>query len=247
MKRLNKEGNHVGPAIREDIIKDILDGERIKKRNSSDSYLIAKQLIMDSILTPTNENILTVAQDIDAGKYSDLGKSKDNWDKWVDRTHDIFRDKKILLANKGENKMKRLKRKADAIMLDSSIAINAQDALAKIQAMNGKLTNENLLSDTGANRSAICGYVDDTGEYVLEVYSYKDDLNAVVVAKINNGVLDTNYDIQVKNGTRTDVKNTILSNGYTLQNGVKLTFGKKYTSVPPKEEEQEVAVDTTTK
>jgi hypothetical protein len=243
MNRLIKLNNHVGPFIREDVIKDILDGERTKKRNSSDSYLIAKQLIMDSVLTPTNENILRVAQDIDGGKYSDLGKSKDNWDNWIIRTQDIFKENKILLANKGEMIMKRLIRKADAIMLDTNIALNAQDVLGKVQAANGKLTIENLLSDTGANRSAICGYVDDTGEYVMEIYSYKDDLNAVVAAKINNGVVDTNYDIQIKNGTRTDVKNTILANGYNLSNGIKLTFNNKYTGVPKKEENQEVAVD----
>jgi hypothetical protein len=239
MSRLIKLNNHVGPFIREDIVKDILDGERTKKRNSSDSYLTAKQLIMDSVLTPTNENILRVAQDIDGGKYSDLGKSKDNWENWVNRTQDIFKENKILLASKGEMKMKRLIRKADAIMLDTNIALNAQDVLGKVQAVNGKLTTENLLSDTGANRSAICGYVDDTGEYVMEIYSFKDDLNAVVAAKINNGVADTNYDIQVKNGTRTDVKNTILANGYNLSNGIKLTFNNKYTSVPVKEEETE--------
>lgn len=239
MSRLIKLNNHVGPFIREDIVKDILDGERTKKRNSSDSYLIAKQLIMDSVLTPTNENILRVAQDIDGGKYSDLGKSKDNWESWVNRTQDIFKENKILLASKGELKMKRLIRKADAIMLDTNIALNAQDVLGKVQAVNGKLTTENLLSDTGANRSAICGYVDDTGEYVMEIYSFKDDLNAVVAAKINNGVADTNYDIQIKNGTRTDVKNAILANGYNLSNGIKLTFNNKYTSVPAKEEETE--------
>jgi hypothetical protein len=237
MKRLIKLNNHVGILVREDIIKDILDGDRTKRRNSSDSYLIAKQLVMDSVLTPSNENIIAISQDIDSGKYSDLGKSKENWDAWVNRTQDIFREKKILLANKGEKKMKRLIKKSDAKNLMDGLSLNAIEVMNQIQNLDKRLSIENILSDTNAQRNAIIGYVDDLGDYVLEIYSYKNEFNAIVVAKLENGVPTTNYDIQIKEGSRIDIKNNILSNGYTLSTGEKLTFNNKNTTIPEKTEE----------
>ena len=52
--------NHVGPLSHECVEKDIKDQTRIKGRQSSDSYLIAKQICCDSVLAVTNENILKV-------------------------------------------------------------------------------------------------------------------------------------------------------------------------------------------
>lgn len=100
MKRLIKRNNHVGPVVREDVLQNVLDSERTMRRNSSDSYLIARQLVMDTTLTPTNENMILIMNDIDSGKYSDLGKSKDNWDKWLIRTEELFREKKIIISKK---------------------------------------------------------------------------------------------------------------------------------------------------
>ena len=43
---------------------------------------------------------------------------------------------------------------------------------------------------------------------------------------------------QIKKGIRTEIKNNILTNGFTLQNGIKLTFGNQYTTIEQNEEEQ---------
>lgn len=234
MKRLKKISNHVSPFMHEQVKKDVLDNDRTLRRSSSDSYLIARQLVMDTTLIPTNENMLLLAQMIDEGKFSDLGKSKDNWDRWVSRTKQIFK-----IANKGEMIMKRLIRKADAIMLDANLALNAQDVLSKIKAQDARLNEDTLMGDTAAGKNAIFGYVDDTGNYVLEVYSFsKDDYqtNAVVVSQLANGVPSTSYDISIKqNSDRTQLRNEILSSGYTMNNGTKLTFSNQYTSLPPEE------------
>ena len=234
MKRLKKISNHVSPFMHEQVKKDVLDNDRTLRRSSSDSYLIARQLVMDTTLIPTNENMLLLAQMIDEGKFSDLGKSKDNWDRWVSRTKQIFK-----IANKGEMIMKRLIRKADAIMLDANLALNAQDVLSKIKAQDARLNEDTLMGDTAAGKNAIFGYVDDTGNYVLEVYSFsKDDYqtNAVVVSQLIDGVPSTSYDISIKqNSDRTQLRNEILSSGYTMNNGTKLTFSNQYTSLPPEE------------
>ncbi len=231
MNRLKKIGNHVSQFVHEEVEKDVIDNERTLRRNSSDSYLIARQLTMDTTLSPTNENMLLLMKYIDGGKFSDLGKSKDNWDKWVSRTREIFK-----VAKKGKMKMKRLIRKADAISLDANLALDAQDVLSKLQSENGKFSMDNLLPDTAANRNSIWGLVDDTGNYVLEIYSFKDDLNAIVVAPIVDGVVNTNYDIGTKVGTRSSVKNDIVASGYNMSNGTKLTFANQYTSIPEPEE-----------
>ena len=238
MNRLKKISNHVSPFMHEQVKKDVIDKERTLRRSSSDSYLIAKQLVMDTTLVPTNENLLLLTQMIDKGKFSDLGKSKDNWDRWVSRTKELFK-----VANKGDMKMKRLIRKADAIALDPNLALNAQDVLSKIQALDARLNQDTLMSDTAANRSAVYGFIDDSGQYVLEIYSFNDGSNnhsnAVVVAPIVNGVPSTNYDINIKSGpTRQDVKNDIISSGYSMSNGTKLLFTNQYTTLPPEENEE---------
>lgn len=100
MKRLIKKiSNHVSPQMHEEVIEDVIDGERTMRRVSSDSYLIAKELIMECEITPTNENILFVMNNIDSARYSDIGKYKDNKDQWKERTRELFKKNKILLAN----------------------------------------------------------------------------------------------------------------------------------------------------
>lgn len=100
MKRLIKKiSNHVSPEMHEEVIQDVIDGERTIRRTSSDSYLIAKELIMECEITPTNQNILSVMHYIDSAKYSDIGKYKDNKEQWKDRTRELFRIDNILLSD----------------------------------------------------------------------------------------------------------------------------------------------------
>lgn len=101
MKRLlRKISNHVSPDMHEEVNKDVKDNDRTKRRNSSDSYLIAKELAMECIITPTNENILSIMKDIDSAKYSDIGPYKENKEEWKKRTIEIFQERKILLARR---------------------------------------------------------------------------------------------------------------------------------------------------
>lgn len=95
--------NHVSTTMHEDVNKHILKNDRSKKRNSSDSYLIAKELVMECVLAPTNENILSIMKDIDSAKYSDIGPYKENKKEWKERTLEIFKQRKVLIANKNYN------------------------------------------------------------------------------------------------------------------------------------------------
>ena len=225
MKRLIKENNHVGPIVREDVEKDILNGERTLKRNSSDSYLIARQLIMDSTISPTNENMLIITNNIDSGKYSDLGNSSDNWDKWLERTQEIFKNNKILLAN-------RLIKKSDAVRLNNTF-IDAQSAINSIQIQDARLTPDRLSKDTSCNKCAVWGAIDDTGNYVVEIYSYNVNgkkINVSVVAKIIDGVVDNSvYEIKTtERESISDLKQRIITDGVTFAADPKLKFTKEY-------------------
>ena len=96
MKRLIKKSNHVGPLSHEDVEKDVIDIKRTKIRDGQDDFLMAKQLVCDSVLTPTNENFLFVRQMINEGKFSDLGKFNDDYENWITRCQDLAKEKGIL-------------------------------------------------------------------------------------------------------------------------------------------------------
>ncbi len=96
MTRLRKKANHVGPKAHEDVTLDVIDGQRTRRRNSSDSFLTARKLVADLPITPTFENILLITEAIDGGEYSDIGSAKDNYAEWKNRTIEIMRKKGVL-------------------------------------------------------------------------------------------------------------------------------------------------------
>ena len=96
MTRLRKKANHVGPKAHEDVTLDVIDGQRTRRRNSSDSFLTARKLVADLPITPTFENILLITEAIDGGVYSDIGSAKDNYAEWKNRTIEIMRKKGVL-------------------------------------------------------------------------------------------------------------------------------------------------------
>ena len=96
MRRLIKKSNHVGPLSHDDVNKCVDDVTRSKIRNGQDDYLMAKQLVCDSILTPSNENFLFIRQMINEGKFSDLGKFDDDYENWITRCQDLAKEKGIL-------------------------------------------------------------------------------------------------------------------------------------------------------
>lgn len=56
-------------------------------------FVIAKRIIADLPLVPTNDLTYKLVDDMMEGKYADLGpidQADDNWDKWLDRTKQIL-------------------------------------------------------------------------------------------------------------------------------------------------------------
>lgn len=96
VKRLIRKSNHVGPLSHDDVDKCVDDVTRSKVRDGQDDYLMAKQLVCDSVLGPTNENFLFMRQMINEGKFSDLGKFNDDYDNWVLRAEELARKNGIL-------------------------------------------------------------------------------------------------------------------------------------------------------
>ena len=96
MKRLIRKSNHVGPLSHNDVDKCVNDTTRSKVRDGQDDYLMAKQLVCDSVLGPTNENFLFMRQMINEGKFSDLGKFNDDYDNWILRAEELARKNGIL-------------------------------------------------------------------------------------------------------------------------------------------------------
>src|SRR3712207_2120132 len=98
MRRLRKLNNHVSRDMHEYVEKSILDKEKNKRLQSSDSYLLAKKIIGSLPIAHTNEHLLKVMLYIDSGKYKDLGSNKDNFDKWLQRTKELLIADKVLLC-----------------------------------------------------------------------------------------------------------------------------------------------------
>jgi len=69
------------------------------QRNASPNYLLAKQLVLDTTLTPSNSNILLINNYLNDGLYDDLGNRESNYDKYITRTNEIFRKNKIKLSS----------------------------------------------------------------------------------------------------------------------------------------------------
>lgn len=126
--------------------------------------------------------------------------------------------------------MKRLIKLNDAKILDPSVQLDANEVLNKVEQYDSNLTPDTLLADVNAGSSAIYGLVSDDSRYVVELYSYRGDISAIAYCELENGVPNTgSLGIITKRGVRSEIKNDIISEGLTLNNGEKITFNKQLT------------------
>lgn len=111
MSRLKKIANHVSPKMHEEVNQHITaepSGIRTKEQQMSDTLLLAKQLIADLPLVPTNDLTYELAQEIEIGQFDDISSielAHDKWDEWMQRTVEILRGKKILVASRLKKKI----------------------------------------------------------------------------------------------------------------------------------------------
>lgn len=129
MKRLKRAANHVGPLGHECVEKDVVDNERIRRRQCSDSYLIAREIIVDSVIAITNENIIKIDRLINDGEFSDLGNYEDHKQEWINRAEDIYREKGIMIkkANNAYSMAQKLALKVPLVPMRELVQDIAQD------------------------------------------------------------------------------------------------------------------------
>lgn len=99
MTGITKVANHVSKQIHEEVNGIIKDRNATLKTQSNSAFLIAKQLIDELPLVPTNDRVYDLTQDIMLGSFSDISdvsEAKKYWNKWVERTKEILHGKGII-------------------------------------------------------------------------------------------------------------------------------------------------------
>lgn len=100
MKRLLKKASDDGSSFSKRLHKEIElrtingDNNRSKYEQANMTFVVAKRLIADLPLTPTNDLIYSIVDDIQVGLYDDLGTVNtcdNNWDQWLKRTIEILK------------------------------------------------------------------------------------------------------------------------------------------------------------
>ena len=101
MKRLLKRsassdnGSNFSKRLHREIELRTIDGDnnRSKYEQASMIFVVAKRLIADLPLVPTNDLVYSIVDDIQVGLYDDLGNvdnCESNWDQWLQRTVEIL-------------------------------------------------------------------------------------------------------------------------------------------------------------
>ena len=101
MKRLNPQlkkiahDNNFSRRLYKEIELRTINGDnnRSKYEQANMTFVIAKRLIADLPLTPTNDLIYSIVDDIQVGLYDDLGTVNTcdkNWNEWLNRTVEIL-------------------------------------------------------------------------------------------------------------------------------------------------------------
>ncbi|MFW6015678.1 MAG: hypothetical protein ACOCRK_04515 [bacterium] len=103
MSRLKKVANNVSPSMHKEVEKFVPGGDnnRSKEIGSRMEFIIAKRLLAELPIVPTNDRVYDLVQDILIGLFDDISsiddaESKDNWQAWIDRTREILKSKGIL-------------------------------------------------------------------------------------------------------------------------------------------------------
>jgi len=107
--RTKKVANHVSPKMHQEVNKYVTDPTQTHSQviKASETHLLARRLLQDLPIVPTSERIFELAQEIEIGLFDDLGSIEEaeaNWDAWKERTKEILKAQKILIAAvKGED------------------------------------------------------------------------------------------------------------------------------------------------
>ncbi len=87
-------------VVYKNIGKFVSDGNNNLSRevHSKIDYMIARRLLAEIAIVPTNERLYDLIQDISIGLFDDISpleNAEENWDEWVERTKEILYAKGI--------------------------------------------------------------------------------------------------------------------------------------------------------
>lgn len=99
--RLKRVANNVSPWMHEQVEKQMTNakGDTTKKNQSKYEFVIAKRLLMELPIVPTNERVYQLVQDIYIGLFDDISpieEAERHWDMWKKRTMEILENTGIL-------------------------------------------------------------------------------------------------------------------------------------------------------
>lgn len=131
-----KKANHVSPQMHKEVDQFITDPTQTHSQviKASDAHLLARRLLQDLPLVPTNERIFELAQEIEIGLFDDLGPIEEafnNWEAWKQRVSEILKAQKILVAANKNEKNTNYYTEAEKFMatIDNLSEVEAYDKL----------------------------------------------------------------------------------------------------------------------
>lgn len=151
-----KKANHVSPAMHEEVNKYLTESDvnRSKLIQSSEAHLVAKQLLSDLPIVPTNERIFELAQYIIMGSFNDISEletAHDNWEPWKERTMELLKSQGIILASR----LKKVAYKRYQDALDFVVQHNEAELLKEIEDNKTELQYAANLINEGWNYSVL--------------------------------------------------------------------------------------------
>lgn len=95
LKKASNDGSSFSRRLHKEIELRTINGDnnRSKYEQANMTFVIAKRLIADLPLTPTNDLVYSIVDDIQVGLYDDLGTVNtcdNNWQDWLNRTIEIL-------------------------------------------------------------------------------------------------------------------------------------------------------------
>lgn len=102
IKKMKRLGNNTSKRMHREVELRVVNGDnnRSKIEQANMTFVIAKRIIADLPLVPTNDLIYSIVDDIQVGLYDDLGSIENadkNWSKWLERTKYILQAQGRLL------------------------------------------------------------------------------------------------------------------------------------------------------
>ena len=103
IKQMKRLANNTSRRMHREVELHTINGDnnRSKIQQASWAFLIAKRLVADLPITPTNDVIYSIVDDIQVGLYDDLGDIQQcdrNWEQWLQRTKEILQSQGRLVS-----------------------------------------------------------------------------------------------------------------------------------------------------